>query len=75
MTRVRGAVAERKVAFAFGVFFVIVMLVIAVWIPRPTETQWFVFRVVLALAAGGIGALCPASLIFRQAHMLAPGVP
>jgi len=46
-------------AFAFGVVFVVVMLVIAIWIPSPTPTQWFVFRVVLALAAGGVGALIP----------------
>ena len=53
------AKAQRLIAFAFGVMFVIVMLVIVIWIPRPTETQWFVFRVVLALAAGGVGALIP----------------
>jgi hypothetical protein len=53
------ATTQRLVAFAFGVVFVIIMLVIAIWIPRPTESQWFTFRVVLALAAGGVGALIP----------------
>src|SRR5260370_23409273 len=53
------AKGQRLIAFAFGVVFVVVMLVIEIWIPRPTETQWFIFRVVLALAAGGVGALIP----------------
>lgn len=53
------AKAQRLIAFTFGVVFVVIMLVIAIWIPRPTETQWFIFRVVLALAAGGVGALIP----------------
>jgi hypothetical protein len=35
------------------------MLVIAIWLPHPTENQWFIFRVVLALAAGGVGAVIP----------------
>src|SRR5258707_7916348 len=35
------------------------MLVMRIWSPHPTVTQWFIFRVVLALAAGGVGALIP----------------
>lgn len=31
----------------------------AVFLSNPTETQWFVFRVVLALAAAGVGAVLP----------------
>lgn len=50
---------QKWLAFAFGVVFIIGMLGIAFLAPRPTEFQIFVFRVVLALAAAGIGATIP----------------
>jgi hypothetical protein len=50
---------ERLLAFGFGVVFVVVMLGIALFVPYPSPTQWFTFRVVLALAAAGVGALLP----------------
>lgn len=43
----------------FGCVFVAVVLYIALRVPNPTPTQWFIFRVILALAAGGIGAVLP----------------
>jgi len=42
---------ERLLAFGFGVVFVVVMRVIALFVPNPTATQWFTFRVVLAVAS------------------------
>ena len=57
---VHGSVSvESLLAFTFGVVFVIVLLVFAVAIPNPTEFTIFIFRVVLALAAAGIGAVLP----------------
>ena len=53
---------EKIAAFIFGVVFVVVMLYINLYVPNPTETQWFTFRVVLALAAAGVGALLPGLL-------------
>jgi hypothetical protein len=53
---------EKIAAFAFGVVFIVVMIYIALYVPNPTPTQWFVFRVVLALAAAGVGALLPGLL-------------
>ena len=50
---------KKLLAFSAGVVFVAVMLAIALVVPNPTPTQWFVFRVVLALAAAGIGAVIP----------------
>ena len=50
---------EKIAAFAFGVAFVIVLLAIALFVPRPTDFQFWVFRVVLSLAAAGIGAVLP----------------
>lgn len=49
-------------AFVFGCVFVIVLLVIALAIPEPTAQQMFIFRVVLALAAAGVGAVIPGFL-------------
>ncbi len=50
---------EKVLAFIFGVVFVSVMLVVAVFIPNPTPFQQWLFRVVLALAAAGVGAVVP----------------
>jgi len=46
-------------AFAFGCIFITALLVIAVVIPEPTIQQMLFFRVVLALAAAGVGAVIP----------------
>lgn len=57
-------------SFGFGVFFVSTLLVIAVVIllrdkPVPPEAMW-ILRVVLSLAAGGIGAVLPGFLDIRM---------
>ena len=49
-------------AFAFGIVFVMIMLGIAIAIPYPTKFQLLVFRITLALAAGGICAMLPGFL-------------
>ncbi|MGH7381599.1 MAG: hypothetical protein ACREKR_05135 [Candidatus Methylomirabilales bacterium] len=51
--------SQRKAAYVFGFIFVAVILVVALFIPRPTEFQFFVFRIVLALAAAGVAATIP----------------
>jgi hypothetical protein len=48
---------EKKLGWSFGVFFVIVLLILAIEFPKPTPFQLFVFRVVLALAASGVGGI------------------
>ena len=50
---------EKVLSFIFGVVFVSVMLTVAVFIPNPTPFQQWLFRVVLALAAAGVGAVVP----------------
>lgn len=50
---------QMLLAFWFGLFFVLTLLGLAVFVPSPTDAQFFVFRVVLALAAAGIGAIIP----------------
>ena len=53
---------EKKLAYAFGVVFVVVLLVVALFVPNPTEFQYTVFRIVLALAAAGVAAMIPGFL-------------
>lgn len=59
---------ERRVAepfwqlvtiFVFGVVFISVILVVAIWVPNPVAFQKLVFGLVAALAAAGIAALIP----------------
>lgn len=57
---------ERYAIFAFGVVFLSVILILVVAVPRPTPAQFFVFRLTIALAAAGIGALIPGFLEFEQ---------
>lgn len=49
-------------AFAFGVVFIIVILVVAFLRPNPSPFEYTVFRIVLALAAAGVGAILPGFL-------------
>jgi hypothetical protein len=46
-------------AFGFGVVFLIVILVLALFIPNPSGFQYQVFRIILALAAAGVAAVIP----------------
>jgi dienelactone hydrolase len=47
------------VAFIFGVAFIVTMLALAIFFPRPEPFQYMVFRVTLALAAAGVAAMIP----------------
>jgi hypothetical protein len=53
---------DQLLAFGFGCVFVTALLVLAVAIPNPTNFTLFIFRVVLALAAAGVGAVLPGLL-------------
>jgi hypothetical protein len=53
---------ERKLAYVFGVVFVVVLLVIALALPNPTVFQYTVFRIILALAAAGVASMIPGFL-------------
>lgn len=46
-------------AFTFGVVFLVVILAIAMFKPYPTPFEYTVFRIVLSLAAAGVGAILP----------------
>jgi hypothetical protein len=64
---------ERSVAFVFGVVFVIVLLLLAIKFPNPTPFQYTVFRIVLALAAGGVAAMIPGFLTLSVSTWLRAG--
>jgi hypothetical protein len=49
-------------AFVFGVVFLAALLALAVAIPNPSITQYEVFRIVIAVAAGGVAAVVPGLL-------------
>ena len=53
---------EKIMACIFGFLFISIMLMVAILLPNPTVFQIFIFRVVLSLAASGIGALIPGFL-------------
>lgn len=66
--------AHEKVAvFAFGVFFVIALLVLAIQFPEPTHFQYDVFKVVLALAAAGVAAMIPGFIEISVPNWLKAG--
>lgn len=64
---------EKLTAFAFGVVFIAVLLSIAFLVPNPTVTQWFICRVVLALAAAGIGAIIPGLIVVSVSNTVRAG--
>ncbi|KWS33230.1 hypothetical protein [Pseudomonas syringae] len=51
--------SDKKWAFIFGVAFVSIMILIALFVSQPSPFQYFVFRTVLALAGAGVGARLP----------------
>lgn len=65
--------SERVAVFAFGTFFVVIMLIVAVAIPTPTELQWRVFNLVLALSGGAVTAFLPGVFQFRLTPWLRAG--
>jgi hypothetical protein len=64
---------ERYLAFGFGVVFVIVLLLLAIKYPNPTPFQYTVFRIVLALAAGGVAAMIPGFLTIKVSTLIRGG--
>lgn len=53
---------QQILAFSFGVVFVSVMLMIAIFTPYPSGFQLLVYRIVLGLAAAGVASVIPGFL-------------
>jgi hypothetical protein len=64
---------ERYFAFGFGIVFVVVLMVLAIYFPNPTPFQYTVFRIVLALASGGVAAMIPGFLTVQVSTWLRAG--
>ncbi|WP_445371629.1 DUF4019 domain-containing protein [Methylomonas sp. HW2-6] len=60
-------------AFAFGVIFVSAILTIAFFRPNPTAFEYTIFRIVIALAAAGVGAVLPGFLNVSFKNLLRAG--
>lgn len=56
--------------FGFGSTFVVALLILAIFFPEPSPFQYFVFRLVLALAASGISASIPGFLEVEVSNMV-----
>ena len=50
-------ILEKILGFSFGVVFISVLLGLNVLIPNPSPTQHEAFKIILALAAAGIGGI------------------
>lgn len=68
-----GRGSDRLLAFGFGVAFLTAILVIAIVQPNPTGFSYTVFRIVLALAAAGVGAVIPGFLQVSYRNLLRAG--
>ena len=53
---------EKITLFAFGTFFVIVLLMIAWFDRQPSTSSWYIYICVLAIAVGGVAALLPGAI-------------
>ena len=64
---------ERLIAVIFGVVFVAAILVLAVVYPQPSQFQYIVFRIVLAIAAAGFVSMTPGFLEITISNWLRAG--
>lgn len=60
-------------AFVFGCIFLTAILIIALLKPNPTPFEYTIFRIVIALAASGVGAILPGFLDVRFKSWLRAG--
>lgn len=51
--------AQKITAFAAGIGFIAVLIIIALAFPHPSPFQYLVFRITLALGAAGVAAMIP----------------
>jgi hypothetical protein len=61
------------VAVSFGIAGLAVILTLAIFIPVPTLFQYQVFRIILALAAGGVASMIPGILSLQISNFITAG--
>jgi hypothetical protein len=70
----RKSVSWEKIAvFSFGVIFISVLLALVVLLPKVSAEAYTVFRIVIALAAAGVGAIIPGFLDVHMKGLLRAG--
>lgn len=57
-------------AFVFGCVFLVTVIAIAIFNKNPTPFEYTIFRITIALAAAGIGAILPGFLHVRFKNLL-----
>jgi hypothetical protein len=65
--------AQSILSFVFGVCFVTALLIISFFFPSPSDFQYTVFRIILALAAGGVVAAFPGFIEVKLGKWLRAG--
>lgn len=65
--------AQTKLAFIFGTVFIVVLLIIALFVPCPTRSQMAIFKTVLSLASAGIAAIIPGFFEFKYQKVVSAG--
>lgn len=60
-------------AVGVGLFFAIIILAITVFNPHPTASQSIVYRILLAVACGGIAAVIPGMITVKVSNFITAG--
>ena len=64
---------EKLIAYVFGLIFIIALLILAIAFPEPTQFQYVVFRIVLALAAAGVASMIPGFIEVQISNVVRAG--
>src|SRR5690349_8844719 len=69
----KNSALDKILAFSFGVTFISVLLVLTTIVENPNPVAIKVYITVLALAAGGVGAVLPGFLEIRCKNLIRAG--
>jgi hypothetical protein len=64
---------EQFLAYSFGVLFIVILLIVALFVPEPTPFQYLVFRIVLSVAVAGVAAMIPGFINLKLGSWLRAG--
>jgi hypothetical protein len=74
VARAVGALTPEKTALLlFAIFFILLLLLLVLAVPYPTEAQWRVFNLVLALVAAAMATMLPGVLHLQFTPWLKAG--
>ncbi|EIS6849509.1 hypothetical protein L0S88_004916, partial [Escherichia coli] len=64
---------ERIAAFSFGILLVILFIIIAIFIPNPTNFQYTFFRIILSAAVAGVVSFIPGFIEVKISNWVRAG--